>query len=88
MSTSSPGLFPQKMGGSPHPFFEGKALGTRLQQCCKKGCTFFVACFTVPLQWRIETFKLKRGPPGYPDPEISGGGGGGLEGLKKIFSLV
>ena len=29
-STSSPGLFPQKMGGAPHPFFEGKALGTRL----------------------------------------------------------
>ena len=39
--TSSPGLFPQKMGGAgtgpagpafsrPHPFFEGKALGTRL----------------------------------------------------------
>ena len=27
-STSSPGLFPQKMGGAP--FFEGKALGTRL----------------------------------------------------------
>ena len=29
-STSSPGLFPQKMGGAgkrPHPFFEGKALG-------------------------------------------------------------
>ena len=25
-----PGLFPQKMGGAPHPFFEGKALGTRL----------------------------------------------------------
>ena len=31
-ATSSPGLFPQKMGGAPHPFFEGKALGTRLQQ--------------------------------------------------------
>ena len=31
--TSSPGLFPQKMGGAgrPHPFFEGKALGTRLR---------------------------------------------------------
>ena len=29
-STSSPGLFPQKMGGASHPFFEGKALGTRL----------------------------------------------------------
>ena len=35
--TSSPGLFPQKMGGAgkdpllpPHPFFEGEALGTRL----------------------------------------------------------
>ena len=28
--TSSPGLFPQKMGGAPHSFFEGKALGTRL----------------------------------------------------------
>ena len=27
---SSPGLFPQKMVG-PHPFFEGKALGTRLK---------------------------------------------------------
>ena len=26
----TPGLFPQKMGGSPHPFFKGKALGTRL----------------------------------------------------------
>ena len=31
-STSSPGLFPQKMGGAPpHPFFEGKALRTRLK---------------------------------------------------------
>ena len=30
-ATSSPGLFPQKMGGAPHPFFEGKALGTRLR---------------------------------------------------------
>ena len=28
--TSSPGLFPQKMGGAPHPCFEGKALGRRL----------------------------------------------------------
>ena len=35
--TSSPGLFPQKMGGAgkdplltPHPFFKEKALGTRL----------------------------------------------------------
>ena len=28
--TSSPGLFPQKMGGAPHPCFEGKALGTSL----------------------------------------------------------
>ena len=29
--TSSSGLFPSKMGGAPpHPFFEGKALGTRL----------------------------------------------------------
>ena len=33
ISISSPGLFPQKMGG-PHPFFEGKALGTRLDQFC------------------------------------------------------
>ena len=31
-ATSSPGLFPQKMGGPPHPFFEGKALGTRLKK--------------------------------------------------------
>ena len=30
IATSSPGLFPQKMGGAAHPFFEGKALGTRL----------------------------------------------------------
>ena len=29
--TSSPGLFPFKMGGA-HPFFKGKALGTRLTQ--------------------------------------------------------
>ena len=29
-TTSSPGLFPQRMGGAPHLFFEGKALGTRL----------------------------------------------------------
>ena len=30
-TTSSPGLFPQKNGWDPpHPFFEGKALGTRL----------------------------------------------------------
>ena len=28
--TSSPGLFPQKMGGAPHLCFEGKALGTSL----------------------------------------------------------
>ena len=32
--TSSAGLFPKKNGGgggAPHPFFEGKALGTRLR---------------------------------------------------------
>ena len=29
-TTSSPGLFPQRMGGVPHLFFEGKALGTRV----------------------------------------------------------
>ena len=40
----------------------------------------------LPLQWRMQTFELKGGPPGYPDPEIRGGGGG--EGLQKIFSLV
>ena len=30
MASSSPGLFPSKMGGTPHPFFKGKALGTSL----------------------------------------------------------
>ena len=25
-----PGLFPQKLGRAPHPFFKGEALGTRL----------------------------------------------------------
>ena len=29
-STSSPRLFPQTVGGPPHPFVEGKALGTSL----------------------------------------------------------
>ena len=29
-ATSSPGLFPQKMGGAPHSFFKENALGTRL----------------------------------------------------------
>ena len=31
-------------------------------------------------QWQVQTFRL--GGPGHPDPEIRGGGGGGL---KKIF---
>ena len=28
--------FPQKTGGAPHPFFEGKALGTGLEGATKK----------------------------------------------------
>ena len=40
-ATLSPGLFPQKMGGA-HPFFEGKALGTRLSNGVPVSVVFLV----------------------------------------------
>ena len=73
-STSSPGLFPQKMGG-PHLFFEGKALGTRLI------CNFVVLPEHPQWEQRLQFLSLRvrndehphhapRDPP--PPPPSSG----------------
>ena len=42
LATSSPGLFPQKLG---EPFFEGKALGTRLRSWGPLNRCFFLHGF-------------------------------------------
>ena len=79
MSASSPGLFPQKWVGRPTHFSREKPWGRGCSNVAKRVARFLLR--VLPLQWRMQTFKLKGGPPGYPDPEIRGGG----EGLQKNF---
>ena len=69
----------KKWVGRPTHFSREKPWERGCSNVAKRVARFLLR--VLPLQWRMQTFKLKGGPSGYSDPEIRGDG----EGLQKNF---